>query len=412
MSSTKFFEISKHSVMEAYKHVKANRGAAGIDDQTIEAFESDLKNNLYRIWNRMSSGTYFPPAVKQVAIPKASGGDRMLGIPTVGDRVAQMVVKMHFEPLVEPIFHKNSFGYRPGRSPLQAVGQARQQCFTYPWVMEFDIKGLFDNIDHDLLMKAVRKHTQEKWVILHIERWLKAPFQTKDGEVIKREKGTPQGGVISPLLANLFLHYAFDLWMNREYPHLPFERFADDGIVHCRSEGEATHVMTSLSRRLSDCKLEIHPVKSRIVYCKDDKRKRDYPNTKFVFLGYEFRARLCKARSGNIFAGFAPAVSPASRKKLMDTVRKLRIPIRPGSSIQDLRAWINPIMRGWINYFGVYFRSALRNTARLVNRVIVNWAKRKFKRFMRRRGPAMAWLKRIFKKNPKLFAHWSLGFSV
>jgi RNA-directed DNA polymerase len=218
--------------------------------------------------------------------------------------------------------------------------------------------------------------------------------------------------LISPLLANLSLHYAFDLWMDREYPHLPFERFADDGIVHCRSEGEAKHVMASLARRLNDCKLEIHPVKSRIVYCKDDKRNREYQNTNFVFLGYEFRARLCKARSGNIFAGFAPAVSPTSRKKLMDTVRKLRIPIRPGSSLEDLQTWINPIMRGWINYFGVYFRSALRDTARLVNRVIVNWARRKFKRFMRRRGPAMAWLKRIFKKNPKLFAHWSLGFSV
>ncbi len=412
MSDTKPFEISKLVVMEAYKRVKANRGAAGIDDESIDEFEKDLKGNLYKIWNRMSSGTYFPPAVKQVEIPKAKGGMRTLGIPTVSDRIAQMVVKSYLEPTLEPIFHESSYGYRPHRSPIQAIRKARQLCFQYPWVLEFDIKGLFDNIDHDLLMKAVRKHTSEKWILLYIERWLKAPFQTQDGEIITRTAGTPQGGVISPLLANLFLHYGFDSWMSRTRPHLPFERFADDGIIHCRSHGEAKCTMVSLAKRLRQCKLEIHPDKTNVIYCKDGKRPKEYPDTKFTFLGYEFRARLCKASGGRFFVGFTPAASREAKKKLMDKIRKMKLPVRTESSLQQLKEILNPIMRGWINYFSVFYKSSLQDTVRHVNQVIINWAIRKFKRFRRSRGRATNWLRGIYTENPRLFAHWSLNWSA
>jgi RNA-directed DNA polymerase len=398
--------------MEAYKLVRANRGSAGVDDQSIEDFEKDLKNNLYKIWNRMSSGTYYPPAVKQAEIPKAAGEVRKLGTPTVADRIAQMVVKKYLEPKIEPIFHESSFGYRPNKSPLQAITQARAMCFRYPWVVEFDIKGLFDNIDHKLLMKAVRKHTSEKWIILYIERWLKAPFQTPEGKVIGRGAGTPQGGVISPLLVNLFLHYGFDEWIARSYPHLKFERFADDGIIHCRSLGEAKHVMASLGKRLRECKLEIHPEKSRIIYCKDGKRKADYPETKFTFLGYEFRRRICKPKSGAIFVGFTPAVSPKARKQLMDKIRKLKLPIRTEQSLADLQRILNPIMRGWVNYFGAYTKSALRPTLRHVNLVIINWALRKFKHFNRSTLKARQWLKRLYLRNRQLFSYWDTAFQM
>jgi RNA-directed DNA polymerase len=266
MDKAKPYGISKYVVLEAFQRVKANKGRAGVDDESLEEFESKLKDNLYKIWNRMSSGSYFPPAVKAVEIPKKQGGVRVLGVPTVADRVAQMVVKLYFEPTVEPYFHQDSYGYRPGKSAIDAVAATRKRCWRYDWVLEFDIKGLFDNIDHELLMKAVRKHTDIPWVILYIERWLKAPFQRVDGTEEQRTKGTPQGGVISPVLANLFLHYAFDTWMDREQPGKPFARYADDGVVHCKSLSDAEGVYESLKKRFEECKLEIHPEKSRIVY--------------------------------------------------------------------------------------------------------------------------------------------------
>ena len=228
MPEAKPYAISKQVVWEAYQEVKANHGAAGVDGQSIEAFETDLKGNLYKIWNRMSSGSYFPPPVRLVEIPKASGGTRPLGIPTVGDRVAQMVVKMHLEPLVEPQFHPDSYGYRPGKSALDAVATARERCWRSDWVIDLDIKGFFDNLGHELVMKAVRHHAEAPWVLLYIERWLKAPVERQDGSREERTKGSPQGSVVSPLLANLFMHYAFDLWMRRTYPDIRFERYADD----------------------------------------------------------------------------------------------------------------------------------------------------------------------------------------
>ena len=286
-TTNKPFQIDKRRVYEAYKAVKSNGGAAGVDRQTIEQFEADLGGNLYKIWNRMSSGTYFPPPVLAVSIPKKSGGQRILGVPTVSDRIAQMVVKQLIEPDLDPIFLPDSYGYRPRKSALDAVGATRERCWKYDWVLEFDIKGLFDNIDHELLLRAVRKHVKYKWALLYIERWLTAPME-QGGNRIERTRGTPQGGVISPILSNLFLHYTFDLWMRRAHPDLPWCRYADDGLVHCRSAQEAEALKAELQVRLAECRLELHPTKTKIVYCKDGKRKGMYPNVGFDFLGYGF----------------------------------------------------------------------------------------------------------------------------
>ncbi|MBV8521642.1 MAG: group II intron reverse transcriptase/maturase [Acetobacteraceae bacterium] len=307
--TNKPFQIDKRQVYEAYRAVRSNHGAAGMDGQTLEEFEKDLGGNLYKIWNRMSSGSYFPPPVRAVTIPKKSGGERILGVPTVGDRVAQMVVKQLIEPELDPNFLPDSYGYRPGKSALDAIGVTRKRCWKYDWVLEFDIRGLFDNLPHDLLMKAVRKYVQRKWALLYIERWLTAPME-RNGELIERSRGTPQGGVISPILSNLFLHYAFDLWMTRAHPELPWCRYADDGLVHCRSEEEARLVMGTLQTRLAECGLEIHPTKTKIVYCKDSNRRGSYPNVKFDFLGYCFRRRRAEnSRTAEVFCSFTPAIS-------------------------------------------------------------------------------------------------------
>ena len=302
----KSFNITQQMVWDAYQRVRQGGKAGGVDKQSMKEFETDLKNNLYKIWNRMASGSYFPPAVRAVPIPKKNGGERILGVPTIKDRIAQMVVKQTIEPRIDPIFHPDSYGYRPGKSALQAVGVVRERCWRYDWVLEFDIKGLFDNIDHELLMKAVRKHVHEKWVLLYIERWLKAPMN-RDGQDIPREKGTPQGGVISPLLANLFLHYAFDHWMRIQHPSIPIVRYADDGVAHARTRKEALELKESLRKRFAEVGLELHPEKTKIVYCKDDNRQRDEGEPiSFDFLGYAFRPRRVKTRSGQYFIGFTP----------------------------------------------------------------------------------------------------------
>src|SRR6516225_9418184 len=309
MSKAKPFCISKREVWEAYKRVKANHGAAGVDEQSITDFERNLKGNLYKLWNRMSSGSYFPPPVRTVKIPKANGGERKLGIPTVADRIAQQVVKSRWEPEVDSLFHPDSYGYRPGKSALDAVGQVRQRCWRYDWIIDLDIKAFFDNIPNDLLLQAVRKHAKERWMVLYIERWLKAPVQEEDGQLVPRAKGTPQGGVISPLLANLFLHYAFDRWLAANYPQVQFERYADDVIVHCRTERQAQELRAAIAERLRACGLALHPEKTKIVYCKDDLRRRTYRNEKFDFLGYTFQPRRSKNRKGKFFINFSPAVS-------------------------------------------------------------------------------------------------------
>jgi RNA-directed DNA polymerase len=409
MNEAKPFCISKWEVWEAYKRVKANKGAAGVDEQSIEDFEKRLKKNLYKIWNRMSSGSYLPPPVRTVKIPKANGGERKLGIPTVSDRIAQQVVKSRLEPEVDRLFHADSYGYRPGKSALDAVGRARERCWRYDWVVDLDIKGFFDNLDQNLLMRAVKKHAKDQWLVLYIERWLKAPVQEEDGKLIPREKGTPQGGVISPLLANLFLHYAFDRWITVKYPHVPFERYADDAIVHCKTETEAQEVRAAIATRLGECGLELHPEKTRIVYCKDDDRRRRYPNEKFDFLGYTFQARRSKNRKGKFFINFSPAVSNKAAMAMRTEVRSWNLPQRSDKAIEDLSRMFNPIVRGWIRYYGRYYPSALYPTMRQLDRDLALWAKRKYKKLRGHLRRATHWIARISRRAPALFACWQMG---
>jgi RNA-directed DNA polymerase len=408
LGKAKPFNISKRVVFEAYKRVRANQGAAGVDGESIADFERDLKNNLYKIWNRMSSGSYFPPAVRSVEIAKKSGGKRKLGVPTVSDRIAQMVAKMYFEPEVDHHFHPDSYGYRPGKSAIEAVGMARKRCWRHNWVLDLDIKGFFDNIDHGLLMRAVRKHTDIKWLLLYIERWLKAPVQTEDGTFVSREKGSPQGSVISPLLANLFLHYAFDEWMRRNHDNIPFERYADDILVHCKSERQVRWIKNTIDRRLKQCGLELHPEKTKIVCCKNTSRRGNYPNEKFDFLGYTFRLRLSKSRHGEFFVNFLPAVSNEAAKSIRKTIRSWRLHRMTDKSIKDLAHMFNPIIRGWVNYYGQFYKSALHPVLNQLNGSLQRWAMRKYKKLRRRKRRAFYWLGRIAKQMPYLFAHWRL----
>jgi len=402
------FDIPKREVWDAYKSVRANKGAAGVDGQSIAEFEADLEDNLYKLWNRLSSGSYFPPPVRRVDIPKGDGRTRPLGIPTVSDRIAQEVVKRYLEPLLEPHFHSDSYGYRPGKSALDAIGVARKRCWRHDFVLELDIKSFFDEIDRDLLMRAIRKHTDCKWVLLYIDRWLKAPAQEADGNLIAREKGTPQGGVISPLLANLFLHYGFDTWMQRNHPHIPFERYADDAICHCASEEQAQSLRVALERRFADCGLRLHPEKTRIVYCKDDDRDGDYPDQSFDFLGYTFRPRRSIGRDRKPCVSFNPAASNKALKKIRRKLRATAFHRHSEMALDQLAEKLNPFIRGWINYYGRYHRSALYPTLRLIDARLAKWAFGKFKRLKRRRGRAWAWLAQVCRRNPTLFAHWRL----
>ena len=408
MNQAKPFPITKRQVCEAYKRVKANRGGAGVDEQTLLEFDEEMENNLYKLWNRLASGSYHPPPVKRVEIPKADGGIRPLGIPTVADRIAQTVVKQVLAPELEKYFHPDSYGYRPGKSAHDAIGQARQRCWKNDWVVDLDIKGFFDNLDQTLLMRAVRHHTQESWVVLYIERWLKAPVQLPDGTRQERTKGTPQGGVISPLLANLYLHYAFDAWMQRTYPDIPFERYADDGVCHCRTQSEAEHLKEALGRRFAECGLELHPEKTRVIYCKDDDRKEDYPETRFDFLGYSFQPRRSKNRWGKFFINFSPAVSNKATKAIRQEVRRWNLPVRSDKALDDLARMFNAQIRGWVNYYGVYYKSALYRTLRHIDRKLVLWATRKFKRLRGHKRRADHWLRRIARRQTGLFAHWRL----
>lgn len=410
MNKTKPFIIPKDLVVKAYKLVKANGGAAGIDKQSIEDFDKDVKNNLYRLWNRLSSGSYFPPPVKVVSIPKKQGGERILGVPTVADRICQMVARLVFEPTVEPHFLKDSYGYRPNKSALDAVGITRQRCWEYDWVLEYDIRGLFDNISHELLMKAVKKHTDNKWVILYIERWLKAPMQFPDGRVVERDKGTPQGSVVSPVLSNLFLHYVFDVWMKKHYPMLPWCRYADDGLVHCRTQEEAQQILEALKQRFEECGLELHPTKTQIVYCKDENRKGKYPQTSFEFLGYEFCERYIKnPKQDKMFGGFIPGVSKSAKKEMCAKTRRANWRNRTDLSLIEIAEKYNPVLQGWIEYYGRYMPSALYPVLRHFNKTLVKWAMHKYKRLKGKKIKARLFIEGIFKREPQLFAHWKKG---
>ena len=408
MAATKPIHLSKAVVVRAYKLVKSNAGGAGVDQQTLDDFDQDLQKNLYKIWNRLSSGSYFPPAVKQVGIPKKSGGLRYLGIPTVSDRIAQMVIKLLVEPWWEPLFHPDSYGYRPGKSALQAIEVTRRRCWRYDWLVEFDIKGAFDNIDHELLLKAVRKHTPERWQVMYIERWLTAPTETSEGVTVRR-RGTPQGGVISPVLSNLFMHYVFDKWMERTFPGNRFCRYADDGLVHCRSEAEANEVKALLAKRLQECGLEMHPEKTKIVYCKDDDRREEHPITSFDFLGYTFRPRRSKSRYGKFFINFSPAMSVSAGKAIRQEVRRWKLHLRSDKTLSDLACMFRTRIQGWINYYGRFYKSAMYATLRQINRKLCLWAMRKYKKLKRHKRRAEHRLGEIARQHPGLFPHWRFG---
>jgi RNA-directed DNA polymerase len=409
VQTAKPFMISKRMVWEAYKRVKANQGTAGVDEESLADFARDLSNNLYKLWNRLASGSYFPPPVRTVMIPKRDGGQRVLGIPTVSDRIAQTVVAMVLESLLEPYFHPDSYGYRPGKSAKQALGVARQRCWRFDWCLDLDIKGFFDHLDHRLLQRALRKHTACPWVLLYVTRWLQAPVQDQEGTLIQRGQGVPQGGCVSPVLANLFLHYAFDAWMQREYPAIPFERYADDILVHCTSEEQAQELKTRIAQRLAQCALELHPTKTQIVYCKDADRQGTYAQERFDFLGYTFRPRRSKNRWGKYFINFTPAVSARATKAMRHTIRSWRLHLRSDKTLDDLSHMFNPILRGWVNYYGQYYKSALYPTFRVLDRILVRWAMRKYKKLKGHQRRATHWLGRVARRQPRLFVYWQMG---
>lgn len=406
---TKPFEIPKALVWKAFQRVRSNGGCAGSDYETLEEFERDLSNNLYKLWNRMVSGCYFPPSVKAVPIPKKSGGTRILGVPTVADRVAQTVIKQVLEPLLEPVFDRDSFGYRPGRSALDAVELVRRRSWDYDWVVEFDIQALFDRIDHERLLRAVRKHCQIPWVLLYIERWLKAPMVQDDGTQVARERGTPQGSVVSPLLANLFLHYTLDAWVRREMRSVRLCRYADDGVIHCKSEAQAQLVLRKLGARLKECGLELHPEKTRIVYCQDVNRREAHPVIQFTFLGYTFRPRKAVDKYGRVYANFSPAVSRDALKVMRQRVRSWHLQLKCDKELSDLSAMYNPVLRGWSNYFGRFHASALRPLWRQVNDYLIGWMRRKYKRLRQHQIQAVRALGKLAAANRRMFVHWDCG---
>ncbi len=408
MTKAKPFTITKRMVWEAYKRVRRNSGAAGVDEQSLAEFEEGLENNLYKLWNRLASGSYFPPPVKRIEIPKSGGGRRPLGIPTVADRIAQAVVKAELEPELERYFHVDSYGYRPNKSALQAVGVVRERCWRYDWVLNLDIRGFFDNMDHSLLMRAVRKHTDTRWVILYVERWLTAPVQLPDGSLQSPAKGSPQGSVISPLLANLFLHYAFDRWMAENHPSIPFARYADDSLCHCTSLAQAQRLQEALEKRFHDCGLDLHPEKTKIVYCQDDDRRQEYPCTSFDFLGYTFRPRRSKNRWGKCFINFSPAISNQAAKRIREQIKGWKLRCRIDKQVDDLARMFNPVIQGWINYYGRYYPSGLYPTLRYLDGRLAYWAMSKYKRLRGHRRRAQQWIAKMAGRDRRLFAHWRL----
>jgi len=411
VAETKSIPITKRMIWEAFKKVKKNKGAAGIDEETIEMYEECLQDNLYMLWNRMSSGSYFPPSVLEVEIPKDDGRKRKLGIPTVNDRVAQQVLKNYLEQRFEAEFLPQSFGYRPLKSAHQAVEQVRKNVWHFPWVIDMDISGFFDNMSHEHLQKAIERHVQEKWAKMYITRWLQAPIEDRKGNKRNREgKGTPQGGVISPLLANLFLHYAFDRWFEITYPGLSFVRYADDIIVHCNSQVEAEEVLKAIRTRLEECKLELNEKKTKIVYCKKDHRKDKYKTVQFDFLGFSFQPRPTCTKDGEMFLGYDCAISRKSENKIVDEFRRWKLLRWTGSDITRIAREINPKIRGWINYYGKFRMHTLARIFRIFNSRLIRWAVNRYGRFGNSMLKGGRWLRNLTISYPGLFVHWQYGF--
>ena len=400
------FTISKRAVWEAFEKVRANKGAPGVDAVSIEEFEKDLKGNLYKIWNRMSSGTYFPPPVRAVEIPKNNGGVRILGVPTVGDRIAQTVVARVLEEKAEPVFHSGSYGYRPGRSAIDAVAECRRRCWKADWVIDLDISAFFDSVPWDLVLKAVAAHTDQPWVVLYVTRWLEAPLRLPDGSLRQRDRGTPQGSAVSPILANLFLHYAFDSWMGKKFPEIGFERYCDDAVVHCVNERQARFVLTAIEERMTQVGLTLHPEKTRIVYCQDDNRRGSYEHVEFTFLGFTFRRRSAQTKNGTLFLSFLPAISKEALRRISTEVRSWRLHQRTHITEADLASRINPILRGWMTYYGAFYKSALYPLLERINAYLMRWIRKKYKRLRSKKKARNAWNQAVARR-PPFFAHWA-----
>jgi group II intron reverse transcriptase/maturase len=410
-AETKSIPITKRMIWESYKKVRKNKGAAGIDEETIEMYEQRLEDNLYMLWNRMSSGSYFPPSVLEVEIPKDDGRKRKLGIPTVNDRVAQQVLKNYLEQRFEAEFSPHSYGYRPLKSAHQAVEQVRRNVRHYHWVIDMDISGFFDNMSHDLLQRAIERHVQEKWAMMYITRWLQAPIEDRKGNKRTRDgKGTPQGGVISPLLANLFLHYAFDKWLEITYSNLCFVRYADDIIVHCNSQAEAEEVLKAIKQRLGECKLELNEKKTRIVYCKKDHRKDKFKTVQFDFLGFSFQPRSASNHGKELFLSYDCAISRKSENKIVEVFRKLKFHQWTSFDLSRIAQVLNPKIRGWINYFGRFKMPKLSRIFMILNERLVRWAVNKYRRFGNSFAKAGRWLRNLAVCYPGLFVHWHYGF--
>jgi group II intron reverse transcriptase/maturase len=405
VKGAKPFEISKWEVFRAWEKVLANKGAPGVDEVSLGEFRKDLENNLYKVWNRMSSGTYFPPPVMAVEIPKADGGTRLLGVPTVADRVAQTVAASRIEAAVEPLFHPDSYGYRPRKGALDAVGKCRERCWEHDWVIDLDVRRFFDSVPWDLIVKAVEAHVKEPWVILYVRRWLAAPLRMPDGSLAERDRGTPQGSSVSPVLANLFMHYAFDKWMERTFPGCPFERYADDAVVHCSSEEEAREVLVALEERMKQVGLELHPDKTRIVYCRDGRRNSPWDGpVSFDFLGYTFRARSAQGKRGR-FTGFNPAASDKAVKAMSETVASWHLRRHVGLTWEQLAQWIGPVIRGWMAYYGRFNRSKLYPLLARINYHVREWLRAKYRRLRPIKALDRAW-GRVTAQRPGALPHW------
>jgi len=406
---TKSFAVSKQMVYDSYLKVCDKKGGAGIDKETIKMFNENLSDNLYKIWNRMSSGSYFPPGVRTVLIPKKQGGTRPLGIPTVSDRIAQGVLKDYLEPILEPLFHVNSFGYRPGRSAHDALAQCQQNCIQYSWVVDLDIRGFFDNISHEWMMKMLSHHRQEKWVLLYTERWLKAGIEQADGTIAARQKGTPQGGVVSPLFANLYLHHAFDMWMSKYFPTNPFERYADDIIVHCNSKDQAEQLLNSIKERLAGFDLELHPDKTKLVYCKNYLRKEQHEHNSFTFLSYSFQPRSKPNTFGrpDKFMVFNAAICQNAKTFIRERIRAVFNPRNTQVSLEEIAMKLNPKIRGWLNYYSRFNPRVAGNVFLYLNGLIRRWIEEKYR--LRSKKAIVNKYESTMQLNTQMFVHWQKG---
>lgn len=411
-TQTRTVPITKAMVKAAYRKVKANHGSAGVDKESLEQYQEDLLNNLYVLWNRLSSGSYFPKPLRSVSIPKANGKQRVLGIPAVSDRIAQQVVKDYLEPRMEEAFSKNSYGYRPLKSAHQAIEAVQENVRQYAWVLDMDIRSFFDEVDHELLMKALEWHVEEKWVRMYVVRWLEAPSQQADGALQSKEgKGTPQGGVISPLLANLFLHYVLDKWIEKHYPNIAFVRYADDVIVHCHTEEEAKKLLVVIRQRLAECRLSLNEAKTKLVYCKNYRRnKKTGFGKKFDFLGFTFKPRTYKSKheGSHLFLGYGCAISQSAQTRIKQGWAKQNWHRRSDMTIQDIAVSVNVQMRGIIRYYGRSWLLELQRLMRHFEFRLVKWVLNKYKSFKNSQTRAYQWIKRLKRSYPTMFYYWTI----